>query len=70
MNTLGINIGPDCEDLIMEYVWGMEHAEKWEKVNNEIRGFNYDEFKYRAWVMGWKRYTDIQQKIRVSTKLD
>ncbi len=66
MNTFNITIGPDCEDIIMDYVYQLEHVEKWEKVNKEIRGFNYHVFKERSWVNGWRRYTDNLQKIRAS----
>ena len=47
MNTCGINIGEDCENIITEYIWGMEHSDKMKRICSELRvSVKYDKLTF------------------------
>ena len=54
MNTLNINIGKDCEEIILDYVAQLEHFEKQEKLNWEIQSFIWKEYDYKNWCKAWE----------------
>ena len=42
------------EEIIKDYVNQLEHSEKQEELNKEIRSFNRREYNHRQWVKAWK----------------
>ena len=44
MNTCGINIGPDCEALILDYLSQLVHTEKFSKCLTEITNIIHYEY--------------------------
>ena len=62
MNTCGVLIGPDVENIIQDYVFQIEHQEKYWKCLSNIKNFNWRESYYQRWVAGWEEYTKRQAK--------
>ncbi len=42
------------EEIIKDYVNQLEHSEKQQKLNKEIKSFNRIEFNHRQWVKAWR----------------
>ena len=69
MNTCGIKIGKDCQDIIMNYVYQLETTSKFDKVLKELKST----YKYEiiteddGWVMSRmfnvKKFYDISFRL-------
>lgn len=68
MNTCGIKIGDDCRNLIMDFVYQLEHVEKYKSVMVNIKKIcHYNRFN--GYQVESRRYT-IDMKYYVTYSYD